>query len=124
MGLKDLFNKNKDEEVNVYVIDKATFKLFIIEQIEKAQVLKYSIVESITLFLDGNKKTIFFSYNIEDGSIKVEYDGLEFQNLDGFFEQVIDPIKNEHFKIELDWNDEDMLINYKRAHPELKPDDY
>ena len=122
MGIKDLFNKYKQKFI--FIIDKETFKRFLLEQIKFAQENDLEEVEEIFLYVNGEKKTIDVTNDLATKKISFIYGGLSYQDMDGFLEQIIDPLPGEYFKIELNWSNSKILNDFKTNHPELKPEDF
>ena len=122
MGFKDFFDKFKQKYI--FVVDRETLRQFILEQIAFAKEHNLEEVEEIFIYINGVKKTINITNYAIDKGIAFKYEGLSYQDMNGFFEHVIDPIPGEYLKIELNWSNSKILNDFKNAHPELRPEDY
>ncbi len=65
----------------------------------------------------------FFQREERKKGLYISYDEEEFHTPEEFYQAHIDKIPG-YFKIELLWADDDTLNSFKKAHPELKVEDY
>lgn len=129
MGLKDFFNKISSNNSLDYVVDKNTLKDYVNKTIKFAKEHELEIVSEFYLFNNGNQQLIQI-WNLDADQFKttkgisIKYNGMEYTNFDGFFEGVIQPIEAEYVHIRLTLNRDEFLDEYKKNHPELKPQDF
>lgn len=130
MGLKDLFSKfSKNSSGFVYIVNKQIFRQFIEEDIAFATEHELEAVEEFYLYVNGDKELVTIT-NLDADALSatkgllIAHKGFDYTNFDGFFEHIIEPIPGEYFKIELTWSDNKTLNEFKKDHPELKPEDY
>jgi hypothetical protein len=130
MGLKDFFNKiSSKNSIFDYVVDKDTFKTFVEKTIEFAREHELEIIDEFYIYINGEKQLVQI-WNLDADQFKatkgisIKYNGMEYTNFEGFYEKVIQPIPAEYIHIYLTLRTDDFLDEYKKNHPELKPQDF
>ena len=130
MGLKDIFKKiSSKSSIFDYVVDKMTFKEFIQRTIDFAVEHQLEIIDEFYIYINGEKKLVSI-WNLDADQFKatkgisIKYENVSYSNLEGFFENVVQPIPSEYIHIYLTLRTDDFLDEYKKNHPELKPQDF
>ena len=107
MGLKDIFKKiSSKSSIFDYVVDKATFKEFIQRTIDFAVEHQLEIIDEFYIYINGEKKLVSI-WNLDADQFKatkgisIKYENVSFSNLEGFFENVVQPIPSEYIHIYL-----------------------
>lgn len=113
-----------------YVVDTTTLRKYMEEELEFSKNNNLEASANFNLYLNGNKIHIqvwdYSASSFEDEKVKgliVYYNDIELKSIDELFNNYLMNLP-QYFKIELIDADNDYLNEYKKAHPELNPNDY
>ena len=113
-----------------YVVDEKTLKKYLEDELNFSLENNLEASANLKLYLNGEKKHIQI-WNYAGSSFKEEqekgliiyYDEEEFKSLEELYNYKLNNLP-EYFKIELIDTDNSFLNEYKKAHPELKIENY
>lgn len=113
-----------------YVVDSNTLRTYMEKELDFSKNNNLEASANFNLYLNGNKIHIqvwdYSASSFEDEKAKgliVYYNDIELKSIDELFNNYLMSLP-QYFKIELIDADNEYLNEYKKAHPELNPNDY
>ena len=113
-----------------YVIDEQTLKKYLEDELKFSIENRLEASANLNVYLNGEKHHIqiwnYAESNYDEEKIKgltIYYDKDEFKALEELYNSKLNNLP-EYFKIELIDMDNNYLNEYKKAHPELKVENY
>ena len=107
-----------------YVVDEQTLKKNLEDELNFSIENNLEASANLNIYLNGEKHHIkITNYDDQNKGLIIYYDEDEFKTLEELYNSKLNNLP-EYFKIELIDMDNTFLNEYKKAHPELKIEEY